>query len=181
VVKSLHEATGSFTPASGAVRQDTWLHGIGNDSDLVIGHGDAAPWNIVGRDHRPEALVDWEFAGPIDRLTELAYAVWLNAQLHDDDVAELQGLPDARSRARQMHAILDGYELPSNRRGEVVERMIEVAVHAARAEAVLANVHPDSTDAIDADGYPVLWAITWRARSASWMMRHRTLLTHPTS
>lgn len=181
LLRSLHDATGSFRPAAGAVWQDTWLHQIGNDGDVVFGHGDAAPWNIVGRDGRPEALVDWEFAGPIDRLTELAYAVWLNAQLHDDDVAQLQDLPEARARARQVHAILDGYELPSKRRGDVVERMIEVAVHAARAEAVLASVHPDSTEAIDARGYPVLWAITWRARSASWMMRHRTLLTDPTT
>jgi len=54
--------------------------------------------------------------------------------------------------------------------------MIELAVHAARAEAVSAGVHPDSSRAIDAAGYPVLWAITWRARSASWMMRNRSLL-----
>lgn len=181
LLKSLHEATASFTPAAGAAWQDTWLHQIGNGGDLVFGHGDPAPWNIVGPDRQPQALVDWAFAGPLDRLTELAYAVWLNAQLHDDDVAELQGLPGARARARQVHAILDGYELPSSRRSEVVERMIEVAVHAARAEAVMAHVHPDSTEAVDAEGYPVLWAITWRARSASWMMRHRALLDDPSA
>jgi hypothetical protein len=181
LLKGLHEATASFTPAFGMKWQDTWLHQIGQSADLVVGHGDAAPWNIVGRGGMPEALVDWEFAGPIDRLTELAYAAWLNAQLHDDDVAELHCLPDARTRARHVHAILDGYELPSDRRGDVVERMIEVAVHAARAEAVMADVHPDSTEAVDAHGYPVLWAITWRARSASWMMRHQTLLADPTS
>ena len=181
LLRNLHEATGSFTPGTGAVWQTSWIHQIGNDGDVVLGHGDAAPWNIVGRDGRPEALIDWEFAGPINRLTELAYAVWLNAQLHDDDVAELHGLPDARSRARQAHAILDGYGLPSIQRGDVVERMIELAVHAARAEAIMANVHPDSAEAIDTHGYPVLWAITWRARSASWMMRHRTLLTDPAS
>jgi hypothetical protein len=179
LLKRLHEATASFTPAAGATWQDTWLHQIGSGDDMVVGHGDAAPWNIVGLGQRPQALVDWEFAGPIDRLTELAYAVWLNAQLHDDDVAELQGLPDARARARQVHAILDGYELPSNRRGDVVDRMIEVAVHAARAEAVMAHVHPDSTEAVDTEGYPVLWAITWRTRSASWMIRHRALLDDP--
>ena len=179
LLRNLHQATSSYTPTRDAVWQGTWLHQIGKDNDVVVGHGDAAPWNIVGRDGRPEALVDWEFAGPINRLTELAYAVWLNAQLHDDDVAELHSLPDARSRARQAHAIMDGYELPSNQRGDLVDQMIEVGVHAARAEAMMANVRPDSTDAVDAHGYPVLWAITWRARSASWMMRHRTLLTDP--
>ncbi len=50
---------------------------------------------MVGTGGMPEGLVDWEYAGPVDRLTELAYACWLNAQLHDDDIAERQGLPDA--------------------------------------------------------------------------------------
>lgn len=59
--------------------------------------------------------------------------------------------------------------------------MIELDVHAARAEAVLASVKPESPEAIDVNGYPVLWAITWRARSASWMMRHRALLLNPHS
>jgi hypothetical protein len=94
-------------------------------------------------------------------------------------VAALQGLPDAPTRARQAQSILDGYCLPASRREEVVDRMIELAVHGARAEAVQASVKPDSTDAVDTNGYPVLWAITWRARSASWMMRHRALLLDP--
>lgn len=179
LLRKLHDATASFEVPDDAEWLPTWLRERRPEDELVIGHGDAAPWNIVGRGKCPEALVDWEFAGPIGRITELAYAVWLNAQLHDDDVAELQGLPDARTRARQARSILDGYALPSCRRAEVVDRMIELAVHGARAEAVLAGVSPDSTQAVDPDGFPVLWAITWRARSASWMMRHRKLLLHP--
>ena len=135
----------------------------------------------IGRDGSPEAFVDWEFAGPVDRVTELAYTAWLNAQLHDDDVAELQCLPDARTRARHFHSILDGYGLSTRRRTEVVDRMIELAVHSARAEAVMAGVTPETADAVDPEGYPVLWAITWRARSASWMIRHRALLLAPYS
>ena len=175
LLRRLHDATGTFVPPAGAVWQSTYLRTIG-DGDVVLGHGDAAPWNIVGRDRRAEALVDWEHAGPVDRMTELAYAAWLNAQLHDDDVAELQGLPEAATRARQLHAILDGYGLPAVRRPGLVDRMVEVAVHGARDEAVRAGVTPDSTEAVDADGFPVLWAVTWRARSASWMLRHRRLL-----
>jgi hypothetical protein len=175
LLRELHEATSTFVPGSDVAWQPTWLREVAGD-DMVIGHGDAAPWNIVGLDALPEAFVDWEYAGPVDRMTELAYTTWLNAQLHDDDVAELQGLPDAHARARQVGAILDGYGLPRSRRADVVDRMIELAVHSARAEARLAGVNPESTDAVAADGYPVLWAITWRARSASWMMRHRPLL-----
>ncbi|HET7357481.1 MAG TPA: phosphotransferase [Nocardioidaceae bacterium] len=176
LLRELHEATRSFCPPPSAAWQSTWLHDVGDSGELVVGHGDAAPWNIVGPNASVEALIDWDFAGPVNRISELAYAVWLNAQLHDDDVAELQGLPDAGTRARHARLILDGYGLDRSRRSELVERMIEVAVHAARAEAVRAGVHPDSSQAIDNDGYPILWAITWRARSASWMIRNRSLL-----
>ncbi len=159
--------------------QTWWLRDVvpaRTGTDLVIGHGDAAPWNIVGDGGIPTGLVDWEYAGPVDRLTELAYATWLNAQLHDDDIAERHGLGDAMARARQVRAILDGYELATARRADLVDAMVEVAVHAARAEAVSGGVTPESTEGVDADGYPVLWAVAWRARSASWMLRHRGLL-----
>lgn len=179
LLRELHDVTTNFTASPAARWKPTWLRETRLGGDLVIGHGDAAPWNIVGRDGRAEALVDWESAGPIDRVTELAYAVWLNAQLHDDDVAERVGLPDAHSRAAQAHAILDGYGYPSRDRAEFIDRMIELAVHAARAEAVMAHVTPESTEAVDEKGFPVLWAITWRARSASWMIRNRTLLRNP--
>lgn len=131
---------------------------------------------MLARDGEVSALIDWEFAGPVDPLTELAYATWLNAQLHDDDIAELQQLPGPAERARQAHDIIEGYGVPGSKKQEVVDRMIEVAVHAARAEAVSAGVTPQSNEAVDPTGYPVLWAITWRARSASWIIRHRSLL-----
>jgi hypothetical protein len=175
LLRRLHDATAMFSPSDLAEWKPTWLRDLPGD-EWVVGHCDTAPWNIVGRDGSPEAFVDWEFAGPVARITELAYTAWLNAQLHDDDVAELQCLPDARTRARHFHSILDGYGLSTRRRTEVVDRMIELAVHSARAEAVMAGVTPETADAVDPDGYPVLWAITWRARSASWMIRHRALL-----
>jgi hypothetical protein len=174
LLRRLHDATATFVPTDD-LWEDWWIRAVGAGGP-VIGHGDAAPWNIVGEGGRPDAFIDWEYAGPIDPLTDLAYAAWLNAQLHDDDVAEQQGLGSARERASALRAILDGYELRRADRTALVERMIEVAVHAARAEAVMAAVGPDSTDAVAPDGYPILWGITWRARSAAWMLRHRSLL-----
>lgn len=38
------------------------------------------------------------------------------------------------------------------------------------------DVRPESTNAVDESGYPVLWAIAWRARSAAWLLDHRRLL-----
>ena len=142
----------------------------------MIGHGDTGPWNVVAQGGIPVALIDWEFAGPVDALWALAETAWLNAQLHDDDVAERFDLPSAERRAHQVRLLVDAYGLDVPERVGFVDRMVELAVHSARAEAVQYQVTPETTAAIAASGYPVMWAVTWRARSASWMLRHRELL-----
>lgn len=172
LLRQLHDATHDFVPPAPAAWQPLWLREFGGDR-RVVGHGDTGPWNIVGP---PLALVDWEFAGPVDAGWELAATVWLNAQLHDDDIAERHGLPDAAGRARQARAIADGYGLARAGRAELADRLLEVAVHAARAEVVGYGVTEDSTAAVAPDGYPILWGIAWRVRSASWIARHRDLL-----
>lgn len=175
LLRDLHAAAASFRPPAGTV----WRPWFGRDlggSRPVIGHCDTGPWNIIARDGRPAALVDFEFAGPVDALWELAEATWLNAQLHDDDVAERHGLPGAAERARQARLILDGYGLPSRQRGDFVDKMITFAVHSARAEAIEFGVTPETTAGVTSTGFPFVWAITWRVRSASWMLAHRSLL-----
>ncbi|GAA3921003.1 phosphotransferase [Actinoplanes auranticolor] len=175
LLRGLHDATATFTPPAGAVWQPNWLRDL-RGTDIVIGHCDTGPWNIVGRYGQAEAFIDWEFAGPVDRLWELAEAVWLNAHLVDDDIAEMHGLPEATARARQARAIVDGYGLPRAARDELVDRLSDVAAHGARHEAVAGGVTIDSTAAVAQNGYPVLWGIAWRARSASWIARHRTMI-----
>jgi hypothetical protein len=137
---------------------------------------DTGPWNIIATNGYPQAFIDWEFAGPVDPLWELAETTWLNAQLHDDDIAELHGLPDAATRARHARAIIDGYGLARADREDLCDRLLDVAVHSARAEVLLHGVTADSTTAVADDGYPILWGIAWRARSASWIARNRQLL-----
>jgi hypothetical protein len=166
----LHAATASFLPSADAVWQPWWMHHEGPES--VITHCDAGPWNIVTRDGQPVVFIDWELAGPADRLDEIAATAWWNAQLHDDDVAQRQNLPDPASRARQLRLFLDGYGLSRADRDGLVSRMIEVAIRDCAAEAVQAQITPESSDPTP------LWALAWRARAASWMIRHRTLLEH---
>lgn len=175
LLAGLHAAGATFTPPPDAA----WKPWFGRDlpgSRPVFGHCDAGPWNIVAREGRPVALIDFEFAGPVGAAWDLAQAAWLNAQLHDDDVAEQCALPAAAVRSRQLKAILDGYGLPRRDREGFVDKMITFAVHDARAEAVSAAVTPDTASAISPGGYPYAWAITWRVRSASWMLTNRSLL-----
>jgi hypothetical protein len=136
----------------------------------VIGHCDAGPWHTVVRDDVPVGFIDWTLAGPVDRLDEVVATAWWNAQLHDDDVADRNDLPDPSTRARHLRLFLDGYELPAGQRAGLVSRMIEFAVRDCAAEAARARVTPESA------GSAVTWALAWRARAGSWMIRHRTLL-----
>lgn len=176
LLRRAHDAGRGFVPAAEPSWRPWFGRGLLGD-DPVIGHGDPGPWNVVaGGDGLPYALIDWEFSGPVDAVWELAHAAWLNAQLHDDDLADVLGLPPAAARAAQVALLLDGYGLPAARRAGFVDKMIETAVRSARAEAVDHAVDQDSTRAVTSTGYPLLWAITWRARDAAWMLDQRSLL-----
>jgi len=170
LLRDLHAATAGFRPPPDAQWQPWWMHRTGPGS--VIGHCDAGPWHTIARDGRPVAFIDWTLAGPVDRLDEVVATAWWNAQLHDDDVAERNDLPDAATRARHLRLFLDGYELPPADREGLLSRMIEFAIRDCAAEAASAGITPDSTDP------QPLWALAWRARAADWMIRHRTLLDH---
>ncbi len=171
----LHRATASFTPPADARWKDWYGRHLG-DNRRAIGHGDLGPWNIIARDGLPVALVDWDTAGPIDPTFELAQVAWLNAQLHDDDLAERLGLANAAGRARQLAAIVDSYGLGRSDRAGFVDKMVEFAIHSARSDAIEYHVTPESRSAVGDDGFPILWGITWRTRSASWMLRNRHIL-----
>ena len=169
MLRDLHEATASFELPSDAVWRPWFGRNLGGQR-LVLGHCDTGPWNIVAQNGLPIAFIDWEEAGPVDRDFELAQACWLNAQLHDDDIAERVGLPPATARAKQMRYLLDGYGLSKSERVGFVDKMIAFAVHDAADQAIAHRVTPDSTDA------EPLWMITWRVRSANWMLYNRSTL-----
>ncbi len=176
MLSDLHQATSTFYPDPGAV----WFPWHGRDlggPDKVIGHCDVAPWNIVARDGVPVGLIDWEFAGPVDPLVELAQLCWLNAKLHDDIVAELKGLPPPAERARQLAAIVDSYGLTAKERAGFFGTIVEFVISDVAWEADDAGVTPEMT------AHPIaLWAMAWRARSAAWIIRNRrTLESQPSS
>jgi len=169
LLRSVHEATASYCSVAGAVWRPWFGRELGREPK-IIGHCDAGPWNIVARNGLPVAFIDWDFAGPVDPLVDLAQACWLNAKLHSDDVAAREGLPSLEDRARQLRAILDGYGLSMNHRRGFVRLMIDFAIHSVAAEADEFGIAPDTAKT---DG---LWGMAWRARSAAWMLRHEGVL-----
>lgn len=169
MLRRLHDATASFKPPENSIWRNWFGRNLG-EGQHVIGHCDTGPWNIVCRSGLPVGLIDWEVAGPVRADIELAQACWLNAQLYDDDIAGRLGLGSVSKRARQVRLLLDGYGLSRKQRGGFVDKLITFAVHDAAEQAKEAAVTPESNDA------EPLWAITWRTRSASWMLHHRQTL-----
>jgi hypothetical protein len=174
LLRDLHDAAASFPWPVDAVWRP-WFARALPGRDPVIGHGDLGPWNILARQGTPVAFIDWDNAGPVDAHWELAQVAWLNAHLYDDDVATRIGLAPVSDRARQLALVVDGYGLEPTARAGLVDKMIEFAIRSAREEAVDRAVGPDTASPAD-DGFPLLWAITWRARAAAWLLDHRVEL-----
>ena len=181
LLRELHRATASYRPPPDAVWQPWFGRALGGPTQ-VIGHCDVAPWNIVARNGLPVGLIDWEHAGPVDPLVELAQACWLNAKLHDDDVAARDGLPPLQERVQQFRAIVDAYSLSARQRRGFVDRLIEFVVHDTAEQADEARVTPETTEIdLHALGFNPLWALAWRARAAAWLFRHRLTLQNALS
>ena len=172
LVRELHDAAATFEPDQEAVWQPWFTRSFADDA--VYGHGDLGPWNIVARDGLPVGFIDWEFAGPVDRLDEVAQVAWLNAQLHDDDIAARNALPPAEERAHQLRLFVDAYGLSTDERAQLVTRMVDHAVRDAGNELAQARglkMAKAPTDPSDPG-----WAVAWRIRSAAWLVDHRPLL-----
>jgi aminoglycoside phosphotransferase (APT) family kinase protein len=174
LLRQVHDIGATFDPGPDASWRPWFARSLPG-SRPVLGHGDLGPWNILAREGDPVAFIDWDNAGPVDALWEVAQAGWLNAQLHDDDVAALNDLPETTRRIQQLVALLDGYGLERSARPALADMMIEFAIRSAREEAAGANVEPDTSSPTES-GFPLLWAVTWRTRAAAWMLDHRTQL-----
>lgn len=169
LLRKLHDATSTFKPPRNAIWRG-WHGRSLRGSKMVFGHCDLAPWNIISKQGIPFAVIDWETAGPVDAMIELAQVCWLNAQLCDDDIAERAGLKSADIRANQLKLIVEAYGLPKIDRDNLLDALIEISVCDAADQAIEANVLPETTD------IEPLWALSWRTRSAAWIIRNQPLL-----
>jgi hypothetical protein len=96
-------------------------------------------------------------------LTEVAMAVWNNAQLYDDDVAAMNGLPDASHRMRQVGIFADAYGLTAAERSRLAYRIIEFAAQSAANEVVELGITPET------EHVPRVWGVAWQTRSVAWL------------
>ena len=167
LVRSLHDAGADYVPQDKERFRPWYLRELDGKYRIWC-HGDIAPWNLLTRDGMPYLLIDWEYAGPLDPMTELARVLWLFAQLHDDDIAEMQGLPSPKRRAAQVRLICDAYGLAQGERWGMIERIMNVIICETAHEAIGPKLTPESEGS--------LWGFAWRARSLYWILRHRSIL-----
>ena len=166
-VAKLHKAGAAFSPSPEDRWQPWYLREIGKNP-IVYSHGDIAPWNMVTEKGMPKALIDWEYAGPIDPMVELSRVCWLFPQLVDDDLAALYDLPSPEKRGRQVGIICDGYGLPREKRQALFDQILETIICETAHEAI--------DPGLDFDSQGPLWGFAWRTRSLYWIWRNRKAL-----
>ena len=166
LLKKLHEAAKVFY-SQHTLNWKTWyLRELGKPD--ICSHCDIAPWNIITKNNKIIGIVDWECAGPIDPMVELARVCWLFPQLHDDDIGKMYDLPSPEKRGEQIKIILDAYKLSKNERKGFIEKIMEIVICETAHEAIDENVTFES--------FGKLWGFAWRNRSLYWILRNRKIL-----
>jgi hypothetical protein len=116
LLKRAHEAVADFEPPAGAA----WFTG---GTGPLICHRDLYPPNVILRDRRPIALVDWDFAGPAAPIDDVfsAASQWVPLSIN----AHEWGLPTDRMPER-LRVLCDAYGLSSEDRARFVNKAIEI-------------------------------------------------------
>jgi hypothetical protein len=159
LTRRYHDACVGFVPPPGA----EWRQG--DATGEVICHHDIGPWNVVFRDGRPAALIDWDFAGPGTRLYELAYVAWRFAPLYAPRRTDEVGADPALA-ARRLRLLCDGYGL--ERRAGLLDAV--VARMQAMHDLLLAEESAHASQLV-AEGHHLS-----ALEDAAWVREHRRAL-----
>lgn len=117
LLRDYHDAVESFDPAPYG-----WPAGIPRGSGpMLVGHNDPNLDNVVFRDGRAIALIDFDLAGPATRIWDLASAARMWCPLRPD--ADIHDARRGRSLAR-FRRIAEAYGLPDGDRDCLVDAVI---------------------------------------------------------
>jgi hypothetical protein len=106
LLRRYHDLVSSFVPPKDA----TWRIGkVKHRPGQIIRHGDLGPWNTLWDNGKLTALLDWDFAEPGERITDVAQMAWYFVPLRGEQGwkdAGFETRPDFRGRIR---TLTEGY------------------------------------------------------------------------
>ena len=127
LIRALHEASAGWVPPPDAVWGGTPAstgRPVTGAAELVS-HRDYYPGNVVFRDGRPAALIDFDLAKPTTRLYDIANALWYWAPLRDPrDRAPAFTGADIPHRVA---VFADAYGMTAQQRAELAPFAVEMA------------------------------------------------------
>ncbi len=140
LLRRLHDATRGYAPPDDAAWQFPYPDPMRHE---VICHNDVAPYNMVFVDGRPQALIDFDTAGPGPRIWDLAYAAYTFVPLAsfvpraDGSTEPYESSRHAGERARRVQLLQDAYDLPMDDLLPTVEQRLSATCDLllARADA----------------------------------------------
>jgi Ser/Thr protein kinase RdoA (MazF antagonist) len=109
-LRRLHDLSAEYEPPKDAEWQYVFPDPARHE---VIGHNDFAPYNMVFRDGNPKAIIDWDMAGPMPRLWDVAYAVYRFVPLSwGPDIASYRPfITDPQVQSMRLRHFCDAYGL----------------------------------------------------------------------
>jgi aminoglycoside phosphotransferase (APT) family kinase protein len=111
LLRQLHDAARGFRPVDTAYR----FHPHPPRAGEIVSHGDLGPWNTVYRDGVPVAFIDWDAAGPVDPVVDVAAAAWEFVPLGPDEQLRQSGFDPAPDVSARLRLFLDAYGLRDRR------------------------------------------------------------------
>src|SRR6266700_5278415 len=107
LIRRLHVAASGFQPLITSYRFDPRPPRLGE----IISHGDLGPWNTVYRDGIPVAFIDWDSAGPVGPLADLAAAAWTFVPLAPPEQLAEAGFDPLPALPARLRTFVDAYGL----------------------------------------------------------------------
>lgn len=165
--RALHTAAAGFTLPPGVAWSLPPLPD--GAAGTLVCHADLCLENVVVRDGRAAAFIDFDLAMPVDRLFDIAVAVrhWIPMYPAED-------VHDARRHAdpgRRFRLFCDAHGLTAAERDRVLDLLQGYLVTALDGMRAKAEAGHPAYARIWRDGYPAL-----NSRSRAWLRAHRAAL-----
>lgn len=152
-LREYHRAVADFRPND----DDVWRQGREWEPGLIIAHNDAAPYNAAWRDGSFIGFFDWDLAGPLTVIEDIAFTAFAWVPLHARKTAEEEGFTDFDARGRRLRVFLNAYgwegtvdeilDIAINRASETARLIRELAAGGDPLyEEMVGNGQPDSLE-----------------------------------